>query len=152
MKLKLSIAVGLIALVALFSYAFVLKGNAPDKHYLNAVKWIEDYEYGKIEDSLNYGHPVYMRAVEELGLVAADSISAEEAGQFKADLEVKMQRFHEELRAAEERMARNKQINKRRNEGLFQAQARDRLQPVESYPECEHGDGEKDDGHGHEGS
>ena len=149
MKLKLSIAVGLAALIGLFVFAAFFRSEGPDRHYLDASKWVGDYEYGRLEEGLNYGHPVYTRALEELKLVDPESISAEPAKQLAADLEVKMQKFHERQWAEQQRLAKRKTRNKERNVAFFQAQARDRVIAVNEYPECEREHGAADD---HDGS
>jgi hypothetical protein len=135
-------------LVAVCAVVLVVSSgaSAPDPNYVRARDSVAAYEHGKAILDRDYDHRVYREALALLELVGPDSVSAEPAAQLASEIKRRMDEFHARLKAEEERRAREVRLRRERQEALFKAQMRARMNPQTEYPECEEGG---EGGHGH---
>lgn len=134
----LPLAIGLIALAATLGFAHRLGGRAEDENYVRAKESLNQYELGRPESERNYDSSLYQDALAALAKVDHGSISAGPAESLAADIQLKTDAFHRRIRAREAAQSAAQQAFLDRDREFLEAQQRDLLAPVKSYPECKH--------------
>ncbi len=118
------------------AFAALRAAHGPDPHFAKAQRIIADYELGREENVRDYEDPAYQQALTELGLVAADSTSADPAGRLAADIRRWIDEQRARVAARESEFAKIRERNRARNQEM--ARRQEVAVPIPKHtPECE---------------
>ena len=125
--------------MALAFYAFSLREDPGKQHSLAAREMMTDHEMGRQPESIDYDHPVYQNALDELGKVPAESSYADRAARLAAEIRAKIVAYHRRREAFRVELEKNRNRTLARRRTFLENQRRQRLEPEPSYQECENG-------------